>query len=74
MLGSLSYEELIGQAKSIETSANNIRNIISKYGDDLVDVSSFCDSLDSYVKYIESSINLNKDADKALNYMIEKNK
>lgn len=74
MLGSLSYEELMKQAKSIETSADSIRNIVSKYGEDLQDVIGFCDSLDSYVKYIESSIALNKDADKALEYMIEKNK
>ena len=56
MLGSLSYEELIGQAKSIETSANNIRNIISKYGDNLIDVSSFCDSLDSYVTPVKTKL------------------
>lgn len=74
MLGSLSYEELMNYAKSIETSSDSIRNIVSKYGEDLADVINFCDSLDSYVKYIESSITLNKDADKALEYIIEKNK
>ena len=74
MLGSLSYEELLQLANSISNSSNSIREISSRYGENLTDVISFCDSLDSYVKYIESSITLNKDADKALEYMIEKNK
>ena len=74
MLGSLSYEELLKQAESIANSSNNIREIVTQYGEDLSDVISFCNSLDSYVKYIESSVTLNKDADLALKYMIEKNK
>ena len=74
MLGSLSYEELLKQAESIANSSNNIREIVTQYGEDLSDVISFCNSLDSYVKYIESSVTLNKDADLALQYMIEKNK
>ena len=74
MLGTVSYEELSNQAKSIEASANSIRSIVSKYSEELGDVISFCDILDSYVKYIESSITLNKDADVALQYLIDKNK
>lgn len=74
MLGSLSYEELLQLANSISTSSNNIRSIASKYNENLNDIISFCDSLDSYVKYIENSVTLNKDADLALQYIESKNK
>ncbi len=74
MLGSLKYEELLELSNSISTSSKNIRTIIEKYGGDLSEVLNFCDSLDSYSKFIDSSINLNKDADQALQFMIEKNK
>ncbi len=74
MLGSLSYEDVLKLSESLTSSSLNIRNLVSKYGDELNDIINFCNSLDSYVKYIESSVALNKDADMALKYMQEKNK
>lgn len=73
MLGSLSYDEVKKLSDSLSNSSSNIRQICSKY-DELVDIGDFCNSLDAYTKFIDSSINLNKDADEALKYMIEKNK
>lgn len=74
MLGSLSYDEIKKLSGSLSNSSNNIRQIVTKYNDELTDVVDFCNSLDAYAKFIDSSINLNKDADEALKYMIEKNK
>lgn len=74
MLGSLSYDEAKKLSDSLSNSSNNIRQIVTKYNDELADVVDFCNSLDAYEKFIDSSINLNKDADEALKYMIEKNK
>lgn len=74
MLGSLSYEEILDLSNRISTSSTNIRNIVEKYGNELAEVINFCDSLDSYSKFIDSNVSLNKDADTALEYMIEKNK
>lgn len=74
MLGSLSYEELLELSKSLSDSSNNIRTIIEKYGGDLNAAIEFCDSVESYSKFIDNNISLNKDADQALQYMIEKNK
>ncbi len=74
MLGSLSYDEIKKLNDSLSNSSNNIRQIVTKYNDELADVVDFCNSLDAYAKFIDSSINLNKDADEALKYMIEKNK
>ena len=74
MLGTLSYEEMIELSKSLSESSKSIRTIIENYGDDLSNVIEFCDSIDSYSKFIDSNVSLNKDADQALQYMIEKNK
>lgn len=74
MLGSLSYDEIKKLSDSLSNSSNTIRQIVTKYNDELADVVDFCNSLDAYAKFIDSSINLNKDADEALKYMIEKNK
>lgn len=74
MLGILSYEEMIELSKSLSESSKNIRTIIENYVDDLSNVIEFCDSIDSYSKFIDSNVSLNKDADQALQYMIEKNK
>lgn len=74
MLGSLNYNEIQELSKSLSNSSKNIRSIIEKYGDNLINVIEFCDSIDSYSKFIDNNISLNKDADQALAYMIEKNK
>lgn len=74
MLGSLSYEEMIKLSTAISESSQKIREIAAKYGDNLGEVINFCDSLDSYSKFIESSVSLNRDADSALQFMIDKNK
>ena len=74
MLGSLSYDEIKKLSDSLSNSSNNIREIVTKNNDELADVVDFCNCLDAYAKFIDSSINLNKDADEALKYMIEKNK
>lgn len=74
MLGSLNYDELQELSKSLSNSSQNIRSIIEKYGDNLMNVIEFCDSIDSYSKFIDSNISLNKDADQALEYITQKNK
>lgn len=74
MLGSISYDEAKNLSDSLLNSSSTIRKIADKYSEDLSGVLEFCNSLDSYAKFIDSSITLNKDADEALLYMIEKNK
>ena len=74
MLGSLNYNEIQELSKSLSNSSKNIRAIIEKYGDNLINVIEFCDSIDSYSKFIDNNISLNKDADQALEYITQKNK
>lgn len=74
MMNSLSYDELSDLSQSLSNSSENIRKIIEKYGEDLTKVMEFCDCIDSYSKFLDTNISLNKDADQALQYIIEKNK
>ena len=74
MLGSLNYDVIQELSKSLSNSSKNIRAIIEIYGDYLISVIEFCDSLDSYSKFIDNNISLNKDADQALEYITQKNK
>lgn len=74
MLGSLNYDELLELSKSLLNSSKSIRTMIETYENDLASVIEFCDTIDSYSKFIDSNVSLNKDADQALEYIIEKNK
>lgn len=73
VLGSISYEEAKTASASLLNSSTTIRKIIDKYGDNLSEIVEFCNSLDAYIKFIDSNISLNIDADEALRYMMEKN-
>lgn len=75
MIGKLSYDEMSEFAKSLASSSNNIKSIVQKYdSEQLSKVLDFCDSIDSYSRFLSSSIDLYKDSDDALKVMIEKNK
>lgn len=74
MLGALSYEELKKLSDNLDSSSNNIREVIEKYGDSMNEVLEFCNRIEAYSKFINSNISLNQDADTALLYMINKNK
>ena len=65
MLGSISYDEAKTSSASLLSSSATIRKIIDKYGEDLSEVAEFCNSLEAYVKFIDSNIDLNIDADEA---------
>lgn len=75
MIGSISYNEIITLAKGLQSSSANIKNIVSNSNaPELSDINGFCDSIDSYVRFLITYIELYQDSDQALKYMIEKNK
>ena len=68
MIGSISYDDMLKFAASLENSSKNVRQIIGKYtSEKVIRVSEFCDCIDTYIR-------LYKDSDEALKYIIEKNK
>lgn len=75
MIGTLSYDEMANIANSIETSSNNIKVILDKYNSDkLVKVKDFCDTIDAYSRFLATNVELYKDSEDALKFMLEKNK
>ncbi len=75
MIGSLTYEEMLKLSEDLAKSSESIRSIINKYDSDSIkNVVGFCDSIDSYSRFLNSSVELFKDSDEALKVMIEKNK
>ena len=75
MIGNLSYNDMLKLANELEKSSNNIKSLISeKQYNNINNIKKFCEELDSYVRFLTSSIQLYKDSDDALKLMIEKNK
>ena len=75
MIGSLSYEQMSKLANDLASSSSTIRQIIEKYSSEQVnEIYNFCDILDSYSRFLLSYVDLYKDSDAALKYMIDKNK
>lgn len=75
MIGEMTYEEMLEAANSLASSSGSIREIIGKSNSEKLDgVLEFCDTIDSYSRFLYSSIELYKDSDDALKIMIEKNK
>lgn len=72
MIEEFSYEELKKLSESLATSSKNIRSIIEKHPDKMNSISDFCSSIDSYVNFIESSIVLYQDSEKALENIMKK--
>lgn len=72
MIEEFSYEELKKLSESLATSSKNIRTIIEKHHDQMNNISDFCSSIDSYVNFIESSIVLYQDSEKALENIMKK--
>ena len=75
MIGNLSYNDMLKLANELEKSSNNIKSLISeKQNNNINNIKKFCEELDSYVRFLTSSIQLYKDSADALKLMIEKNK
>ncbi len=64
MIGNLKYEEIESISLELEKCASNIKDIIKD--DDLQNLVEFTTTVDAYSKYLRTSIELYKDADKVL--------
>lgn len=73
MIGNLNYDEMKNYSDKLLSSSQIIRTIAEKY-EDLESILDFCNSIDAYSKFLDSSVNLYRDSDEALKTMKEKNK
>ena len=73
MIGKLSYSDMLKLANELERLSNYIKSLIDEKQNYNI-IKKFCEELDSYIRFLTSSIQLYKDSDDALKLMIEKNK
>lgn len=64
MIDNISYEELMSTSKQLSSCVEIIRNIIKN--DEIKEIEDFISTVDGYSKFLENTVNLYQDADKAL--------
>ena len=64
MIDRLTYEQVINVATALRTEANAVEEIARAR--EIQDIVDFADAVESYAKFLENTVELNKDADKAL--------
>lgn len=75
MMGNISYSDMLNYAQTLTQSSEALLQLISQYNDTLFDdVKEFCNQIQSYSRFLTSSVELYKASDDALKTMIEKNK
>ena len=68
MIDKLTYEQVLTIAKEMRNEAMAVEDMAKARGiQDLVD---FSDKVESYAKFLENTVELNKDADKALEDLV----
>ena len=64
MIGNLTYDQIKEIAAGLRLEASKIQPMANARG--LQEISDFCSSVETYAKFLENTLELNKDADKAL--------
>lgn len=64
MIGTLTYEQVENIAKDLENATTTINSIIKDLN--IEELEDFLSTVERYSKYLQTTVNLNKDADQAL--------
>ena len=64
MVGNLTYEQIEKISSALRQESLKIQPMAEARG--LQEIVDFCSSVENYAKFLENTIELNKDADKAL--------
>ena len=72
MIGKLTYEQVIECIEQLKTSNQTVTALIENK--DSYDLQNFVGVVDRYIKYLETTVELYQDADKALSKLAEANK
>ena len=75
MIGKITYQDMVNYIEGLNTSSDNLKNILNNYTEDGKDrVLEFCDLIGSYARYLSSTLDLYQASDEALQTMMNKNK
>lgn len=64
MIGKLSYDQIQSMSKILKEQANIISSLAKNR--DLQEIQDFASTVEGYSKFLENTIEINKDADEAL--------
>ena len=64
MIGTLTYEQVENIAKDLENATTTINSIIKDLN--IEELEDFLPTVERYYKYLQTTVDLNKDADQAL--------
>ena len=64
MIDKLTYEQVLDISKKLKEETSKVEEIVSKYG--ITGLEDFIATVEGYSKFLENSIEINKDADNAL--------
>jgi len=67
MIENISYEDMESYSKELKASAETIKTLIQDK--DLKELEYFVEDVNRYSTYLESTVKLHKNADKALEYL-----
>jgi hypothetical protein len=69
MIGKLSYNEVLAISKELQVQADIIEKLAESH--DIPVLSDFVATVEGYSKFLETTVNMNKDADEALKELKE---
>lgn len=72
MIGQLKYEEVKAISNVLKKEASTIKDLIKDRN--IQELADFAATVEGYSKYLDTTIEMNKDADKALQELVSKNK
>ena len=64
MIDKLSYDEILNISNDLKTQAHVIEKLLKKR--DIPDLSDFAATIEGYCKFLENTVTIYKDADKAI--------
>ncbi len=72
MIGNLKYEDFESLSNTLKAANDNLKIILNNMGSaNTSKMKRFTEELDSYIEYLNSTLSLNRDADKALERLKE---
>ena len=64
MIDKLSYDDVLAISRELKKESDIIKELASKRN--LKEIEDFASTVDGYSKFLENTVNINKDADEAL--------
>ena len=69
MINNLTYDQILEISKSIKEQIDIVSDLVENLG--VQELNDFVSTVEGYTKYLETTVQLNKDADKAIEDIVK---